>query len=58
MKSNLLEFNEDEDKLFARMVDEAHFYVSGYVNRQNFRFSNDIKPKQMHPTTSLLHESH
>jgi hypothetical protein len=30
------------------MTDEAHFYLSGFVNEQNFRYWSNVKPRQLH----------
>lgn len=30
------------------MSDEAHFHLSGYVNKQNFRFWSDNNPRNLH----------
>ena len=46
-----------EDPLFYRKIvssDEAHFWLNGYVNKQNCRFWNEDQPKElqklpMHP---------
>lgn len=41
--------NQDEDIVNNLwMSDEAHFHLSGYVNKQNFRYWSDVNPRQMH----------
>jgi hypothetical protein len=30
------------------MNDEAHFHLSGYANKQNFRYWSDINLRQLH----------
>ncbi|XP_039275893.1 leucine-rich repeat serine/threonine-protein kinase 1-like [Nilaparvata lugens] len=41
--------NEDEDIVNRLwMSDEAHFHLSGYVNKQNFRFWSDVNPRELH----------
>lgn len=39
----------DENQLnFLMMTDEAHFHLSGYVNKQNYRYWSDVNPQQFH----------
>lgn len=41
--------NENEDIVHNLwMSDEAHFHLSGYVNKQNFRYWSDTNPRQLH----------
>lgn len=41
--------DQDEDIVHNLwMSDEAHFHLSGYVNKQNFRFWSDVNPRQLH----------
>jgi len=41
--------NQDEDIVNRLwMSDEAHFHLSGYVNKQNFRFWSDVNPRELH----------
>ena len=37
------------------MTDEAHFQLTGYVNKQNYRFWADTNPNELHER--LLHAS-
>jgi hypothetical protein len=30
------------------LTDEAHFHLSGYVNKQNFRYWAEETPQQLH----------
>ena len=40
---------EDEDLVNNFCVsDEAHFYVSGFVNKQNFRYRSQANPRALH----------
>lgn len=41
--------NQDEGIInHLWMSDEAHFHLSGYVNKQNFRYWSNVNPRQMH----------
>ena len=44
--TNINEDNEFLDKLW--MSDEAHFHLTGYVNKQNYRYWADSNPKEVH----------
>ena len=44
--TNINEDSEFLDKLW--MSDEAHFYLTGYVNKQNYRYWTDSNPKEVH----------
>uniref|UniRef100_A0A8C5WFK5 DUF4817 domain-containing protein n=1 Tax=Leptobrachium leishanense TaxID=445787 RepID=A0A8C5WFK5_9ANUR len=49
-------FDENEDLVHNLwMSDEAHFHLSGFVNKQNFRYWSDENPQQLHQTP--LHSS-
>ena len=40
---------EDEDLVSnIWMNDEAHFHVSGFVNKQNFRYWSQANPRELH----------
>lgn len=42
-------FDENEDLVHNLwMSDEAHFHLSGFVNKQNFRYWSDENPQQLH----------
>lgn len=43
----MIEENQDIVHNFW-MSDEAHFHLSGYVNKQNFRYWSDTNPRQLH----------
>lgn len=43
----MIEENEDLHTLLW-MSDEAHFHLSGYVNKQNFRYWSDENPQELH----------
>lgn len=41
----------EDDPLLAHnlwMSDEAHFHLSGYVNKQNFRYWSAVNPQELH----------
>jgi len=44
--TNIMEDNEFLNKLW--MSDEAHFHLTGYVNKQNYRYWADSNPKEIH----------
>jgi len=44
--TNINEDNEFLDKLW--MSDEDHFHLTGYVNKQNYRYWADSDPKEVH----------
>jgi len=44
--TNIMEGNEFLDRLW--MSDEAHFHLTGYVNKQNYRYWADSNPKEVH----------
>jgi len=44
--TNVNEDNEFLDKLW--MSDEAHFHLTGYVNKQNYRYWADSNSKEVH----------
>jgi len=44
--TNINEDNAFLDKLW--MSDEAHFHLTGYVNKQNYRYWADSNPKEVH----------
>jgi len=46
IKTNINEDNEFLDKLW--MSDEAHFHLTGYVNKQNYRYWADSNLKEVH----------
>jgi len=40
---------EEEDLVNSICVsDEAHFHVSGFVNKQNFRYWSQANPRALH----------
>lgn len=40
---------QDEDRIHNLwMSDEAHFHLSGFVNKQNFRYWSESNPKNLH----------
>jgi hypothetical protein len=43
---NMLEIVADDAAIGMR--DEAHFHLSGCVNKQNFRYRSDANPRQLH----------
>ena len=46
----MLERINENDHLLHNlwMSDEAHFHLSGYVNKQNFRYWSDNNPRRLH----------
>jgi hypothetical protein len=42
----------EENDFVQRLItsDEAHFHLSGYVNKQNFRFWGKENPQVLHET--------
>ena len=44
--TNINEDNEFLDKLW--MSDEAHFHLTGYMNKQNYHYWADSNPKEVH----------
>lgn len=40
--------NDENQINFLLMSDEAHFHLSGYVNKQNFRYWAEENPHQLH----------
>jgi hypothetical protein len=46
LAKNILEMLTDD--MVIVMSDEAHFHLSGYVNKQNFRYWSDKIPRQLH----------
>ena len=46
----MLQLFEDDPQLIHNlwMSDEAHFHLSGYVNKQNYRYWADANPHQLH----------
>jgi hypothetical protein len=51
---NVLETVADDAAI--GMSDEAHFHLSGCVNKQNFRYWSDANPRQLHerPLHSII----
>ena len=47
---NILQLFEDNPRLIHNlwMSDEAHFHMSGYVNKQNYRYWAEANPHQLH----------
>ena len=47
---HMLQLLEDDPQLIHNlwMIDEAHFHLSGYVNKQNFRYWAAANPHQLH----------
>jgi hypothetical protein len=46
----MLQLLEDDPQLIDNlwMSDEAHFHLSGYVNKHNFRYWAAANPQQLH----------
>jgi hypothetical protein len=47
---HMLQLLEDDPQLIHNLwiSDEAHFHLSGYVNKQNFHYWTAANPQQLH----------